>query len=34
MTKQDMLKTQMISLLLTQPGSVMLDKAFKLNFAK
>lgn len=34
MTQQDMLKTQMISLSLIQPGSVMLGKTFKLNFAK
>lgn len=34
MTKQDMLKTQVISLFLMQPDSVMLGKTLKLNFAK
>lgn len=34
MTQQDVLKTQMISLLLMQPHSVMLGKTLKLNFAK
>lgn len=34
MTKQDVLKTQMISLFLIQPDSVMLGKTLKLNFAK
>lgn len=34
MTKQDMLRTQMISLFLIQPHSVRLGKTLKLNFAK
>lgn len=34
MTKQDMLRTQVIPLFLIQPDSVMLGKTFKLNFAK
>lgn len=34
MTKQDMLRTQVIPLFLVQPDSVMLGKTFKLNFAK